>query len=179
MAPRAHARERYSFASLPETLELPDLIAVQRDSFEWFLRDGLREAFEDISPIKGFSDDLLLELEFDPTDEDLSPKPKFTVAECRERDMTYASPVFVKARFLNRQTGEIKEQVVFMGDFPKMTEKGTFIINGTERVVVSQLVRSPGVIFEPGERFRLRNLSKHQMVKGTIHPYRGEWLEFD
>ena len=179
MAPRAHARERYSFASLPETLELPDLIAVQRASFEWFLRDGLREAFEDISPIKGFSDDLLLELEFDPTDEDLSPKPKFTVAECRERDMTYASPVFVKARFLNRQTGEIKEQVVFMGDFPKMTEKGTFIINGTERVVVSQLVRSPGVIFEPGERFRLRNLSKHQMVKGTIHPYRGEWLEFD
>jgi DNA-directed RNA polymerase subunit beta len=179
VAPRAHARERYSFASLPETLELPDLIAVQRDSFEWFLRDGLREAFEDISPIKGFSDDLLLELEFDPTDEDLSPKPKFTVAECRERDMTYASPVFVKARFLNRQTGEIKEQVVFMGDFPKMTEKGTFIINGTERVVVSQLVRSPGVIFEPGERFRLRNLSKHQMVKGTIHPYRGEWLEFD
>jgi DNA-directed RNA polymerase subunit beta len=179
VAPRAHARERYSFASLPETLELPDLIAVQRDSFEWFLRDGLREAFEDISPIKGFSDDLLLELEFDPTDEDFSPKPKFTVAECRERDMTYASPVFVKARFLNRQTGEIKEQVVFMGDFPKMTEKGTFIINGTERVVVSQLVRSPGVIFEPGERFRLRNLSKHQMVKGTIHPYRGEWLEFD
>ena len=179
MAPRAHARERYSFASLPETLELPDLIAVQRDSFEWFLRDGLREAFDDISPIKGFSDDLLLELEFDPDDEDLCPKPKFTVAECRERDMTYASPVFVKARFLNRATGEIKEQVVFMGDFPKMTEKGTFIINGTERVVVSQLVRSPGVIFEPGERFRLRNLSKHQMVKGTIHPYRGEWLEFD
>jgi len=179
VAPRAHARERYSFASLPETLELPDLIAVQRDSFEWFLRDGLREAFDDISPIKGFSDDLLLELEFDPDDEDLCPKPKFTVAECRERDMTYASPVFVKARFLNRATGEIKEQVVFMGDFPKMTEKGTFIINGTERVVVSQLVRSPGVIFEPGERFRLRNLSKHQMVKGTIHPYRGEWLEFD
>ncbi|MBU3704330.1 MAG: DNA-directed RNA polymerase subunit beta, partial [Ilumatobacteraceae bacterium] len=138
-----------------------------------------REAFEDISPIKGFSDDLQLELEFDPDDEDLCPKPKFTVAECRERDMTYASPVFVRARFLNKPTGEIKEQVVFMGDFPKMTEKGTFIINGTERVVVSQLVRSPGVIFEPGERYRLRNLSKHQLVKGTIHPYRGEWLEFD
>jgi DNA-directed RNA polymerase subunit beta len=99
--------------------------------------------------------------------------------ECRERDMSYASSIFVRARFLNGYTGEIKEQVVFMGDFPKMTEKGTFIINGTERVVVSQLVRSPGVIFEPGERFRLRNLSKHQLVKGTIHPYRGEWLEFD
>ena len=80
---------------------------------------------------------------------------------------------------MNRNTGEIKEQTVFMGDFPMMTEKGTFIINGTERVVVSQLVRSPGVIFEPGERFRLRNLSKHQLVKGTVHPYRGEWLEFD
>ena len=179
MASRASARERYSFASLPETLELPDLIAVQRDSFEWFLKEGLKEAFDDISPIKGFSDDLQLELEFDPDDEDLCPKPKFTVAECRERDMTYAAPVFVRARFLNKPTGEIKEQVVFMGDFPKMTEKGTFIINGTERVVVSQLVRSPGVIFEPGERYRLRNLSKHQLVKGTIHPYRGEWLEFD
>ena len=179
MASRASARERYSFATLSESLELPDLIAVQRDSFEWFLKDGLKEAFEDISPIKGFSDDLQLELEFDPEDEDLCPKPKFTVAECRERDMTYASPVFVRARFLNKPTGEIKEQVVFMGDFPKMTEKGTFVINGTERVVVSQLVRSPGVIFEPGERYRLRNLSKHQLVKGTIHPYRGEWLEFD
>ncbi len=179
MASRASARERYSFATLPETLELPDLIAVQRESFEWFLKEGLKEAFEDISPIKGFSDDLQLELEFDPDDEDLCPKPKFTVAECRERDMTYASPVFVRARFLNKPTGEIKEQVVFMGDFPKMTEKGTFVINGTERVVVSQLVRSPGVIFEPGERYRLRNLSKHQLVKGTIHPYRGEWLEFD
>ena len=179
MASRASARERYSFATLPEILELPDLLAVQRTSFEWFLKDGLREAFDDISPIKGFSDDLQLELEFDPDDEDLCPKPKFTVAECREGDMTYAAPVFVRARFLNKPTGEIKEQTVFMGDFPKMTEKGTFIINGTERVVVSQLVRSPGVIFEPGERYRLRNLSKYQLVKGTIHPYRGEWLEFD
>ena len=179
MTSRATARERYSFATLPETLELPDLLAVQRESFDWFLKEGLKEAFDDISPIKGFSDDLQLELEFDPNDEDLCPKPKFTVAECRERDMTYAAPVFVRARFLNKPTGEIKEQTVFMGDFPKMTEKGTFVINGTERVVVSQLVRSPGVIFEPGERYRLRNLSKHQLVKGTIHPYRGEWLEFD
>ena len=93
--------------------------------------------------------------------------------------MTYSAPIFVRARFMNRNTGEIKEQTVFMGDLPAMTEKGTFIINGTERVVVSQLVRSPGVIFEPGERYRLRNLTKHQLVKGTIHPYRGEWMEFD
>jgi DNA-directed RNA polymerase subunit beta len=164
---------------LAESIELPDLIAIQRESFEWFMRQGLAEAFSDISPIKDFSGNLQLELEFDPTDEDLCPPPKFSMEECRERDMSYASSIFVRARFLNGLTGEIKEQVVFMGDFPKMTDKGTFIINGTERVVVSQLVRSPGVIFEPGERFRLRNLSKHQLVKGTIHPYRGEWLEFD
>jgi DNA-directed RNA polymerase subunit beta len=179
VASQSLSRDRYSFANLGEALEIPDLIAVQRESFEWFVRQGLAEAFADISPIKDFSGNLQLELEFDPTDEDLCPPPKFTMEECRERDMSYASSIFVRARFLNGYTGEIKEQVVFMGDFPKMTEKGTFIINGTERVVVSQLVRSPGVIFEPGERFRLRNLSKHQLVKGTIHPYRGEWLEFD
>ena len=173
------SRDRYSFANLVEPLELPDLIAVQRESFDWFLNEGLANTFRDISPIKDFSEALQLELEFDPDDEDFRPPPKFTVEECKEKDMTYAAPVFVKARFMNRNTGEIKEQHVFMGDFPIMTEKGTFIVNGTERVVVSQLVRSPGVIFEPGERFRLRNLTKHQFVKGTIHPYRGEWMEFD
>ena len=173
------SRERYSFANLADPLELPDLIAVQRESFEWFLNEGLAETFRDISPIKDFSEALQLELEFDPDDEDLRPPPKFTVEECKEKDMTYSAPIFVRARFMNRNTGEIKEQTVFMGDFPMMTEKGTFIINGTERVVVSQLVRSPGVIFEAGERYRLRNLSKHQLVKGTVHPYRGEWMEFD
>src|SRR6187431_360210 len=160
-------------------MDLPDLIAIQRSSFDWFLNEGLANTFRDISPIKDFSESLQLELEFDPFDEDLRPPPKFTVEECKEKDMTYSAPVFVRARFMNRNTGEIKEQTVFMGDFPIMTDKGTFIVNGTERVVVSQLVRSPGVIFEPGERFRLRNLTKHQLVKGTIHPYRGEWMEFD
>ena len=179
MPTRSVARSRYSFANLEEPLELPDLIAIQRHSFEWFLHQGLAETFRDISPIKDFTETLQLELEFDPDDEDLRPPPKFSVEECKEKDMTFSAPIFVRARFMNRNTGEIKEQTVFMGDFPMMTEKGTFIINGTERVVVSQLVRSPGVIFEPGERFRLRNLSKHQLVKGTIHPYRGEWLEFD
>ncbi len=179
MATRPVSRERYSFGNLKEPLELPDLIAIQRESFEWFLNEGLANTFRDISPIKDFSESLQLELEFDPFDEDLRPPPKFTVEECKEKDMTYSAPVFVRARFMNRNTGEIKEQTVFMGDFPIMTEKGTFIVNGTERVVVSQLVRSPGVIFEPGERFRLRNLTKHQLVKGTIHPYRGEWMEFD
>ena len=179
MATQSTSRERYSFANLVEPLELPDLIAIQRESFDWFLSEGLANTFRDISPIKDFSESLQLELEFDSNDEDLRPPPKFSVEECKEKDMTYSAPVFVRARFMNRNTGEIKEQTVFMGDFPIMTEKGTFIVNGTERVVVSQLVRSPGVIFEPGERFRLRNLTKHQLVKGTIHPYRGEWMEFD
>jgi len=176
---RSIPRERYSFANLVEPLDVPDLIAIQRSSFDWFLKQGLAEAFRDISPIKDFTETLQLELEFDPDDEDLRPEPKFSVEECKEKDMTYSAPIFVRARFANRNTGEIKEQTVFMGDFPMMTDKGTFIINGTERVVVSQLVRSPGVIFQPGERFRLRNLSKHQLVTGTIHPYRGEWIEFD
>ena len=179
MTTRAATRDRYSFGNLEEVLDLPDLIAIQRESFRWLLDEGLAQTFRDISPIKDFTETLQLELEFDPNDEDLRPPPKFSVEECKEKDMTYGAPIFVRARFVNQNTGEIKEQTVFMGDFPMMTDKGTFIINGTERVVVSQLVRSPGVIFQPGERFRLRNLSKHQLVTGTIHPYRGEWIEMD
>ena len=181
MAPRLATRDRYSFGNLEDVLPLPDLIAVQKDSFQWFIRQGLADAFRDISPIKDFSETLQLELEFDPDDEDLNPGPRWgtSVEECKEKDMTYSAPILVQARFSNRNTGEIIEQIVFLGDFPVMTDKGTFIVNGTERVVVSQLVRSPGVIFQPGERFRLRNLSKHQLVTGTIHPYRGEWIEFD
>ena len=179
MTTRAEPRERYSFGNLKEVLELPNLTAVQRKSFDWLLKEGLAQTFRDISPIRDFAETLQLELEFDPDDEDLCPPPKFTVEECKEKDMTYSAPIFVRARFMNSNTGEIKEQTVFMGDFPMMTDKGTFIINGTERVVVSQLVRSPGVIFQPGERYRLRNRSKHQIVTGTIHPYRGEWIEFD
>jgi len=179
LSARPVTQDRYSFANLPEVLELPDLIAIQRASFEWFLNVGLAETFRDISPIKDFTETLQLDLEFDPNDEDLRPPPKFTVEECKEKDMTFSAPIFVRARFMNSTTGEIKEQTVFMGDFPMMTDKGTFVINGTERVVVSQLVRSPGVIFQPGERYRLRNLTKHQLVTGTIHPYRGEWIEFD
>ena len=179
MSSRSVALDRYSFGNIEEALELPDLIAVQRESFVWLLEQGLAETFRDISPIKDFSETLQLELEFDPNDEDLRPPPKFSVEECKEKDMTYSAPIFVRARFMNSNTGEIKEQTVFMGDFPMMTDRGTFVINGTERVVVSQLVRSPGVIFQPGERYRLRNLAKHQLVTGTIHPYRGEWIEFD
>ncbi|MXW58181.1 MAG: DNA-directed RNA polymerase subunit beta [Acidimicrobiia bacterium] len=181
LSARSATRDRYSFGNLEEVLPLPDLIAVQKDSFQWFIRQGLADAFRDISPIKDFSETLQLELEFDPDDEDLNPGSRWgtSVEECKEKDMTYSAPILVQARFSNRNTGEIIEQIVFLGDFPVMTDKGTFIVNGTERVVVSQLVRSPGVIFQPGERFRLRNLSKHQLVTGTIHPYRGEWIEFD
>jgi DNA-directed RNA polymerase subunit beta len=169
---RTRLPERFSFANLDEVLPLPDLISVQRDSFQWFLERGLAETFSDISPISDFTDQLRLELEFDPTDPDLRPPPKFSIDECKAKDITYAAPIFVRARFMNASTGEIKEQTVFMGDFPMMTSRGTFIINGTERVVVSQLVRSPGVIFQPGR-------DQKTIVTGTIHPYRGEWIEFD
>jgi len=130
------------------------------------MKQGLREAFEAISPITDFTGRLSLELEFDPDDADLKSPPKFTVEECRQRATTYSQPIFVRARFLNSETGEIKEQTVFMGDFPIMTEQGTFIINGTERVVVSQLVRSPGVLFQPGKDEKVA-------FEGTIHPSRG------
>ena len=172
MPSRPVTRERFSFANLDEVLPPPDLISVQRDSFQWFLDKGLAEAFRDISPIEDFSGSLKLILEFDPSDQDLRPPPKFSVEECKEKDMTYAAPIFVRAQFQNANTGEIKEQTVFMGDFPVMTDRGTFIINGTERVVVSQLVRSPGVIFQPGRDAKT-------IVTGTVHPYRGEWIEFD
>src|SRR5580698_5696916 len=150
---RSRSPERVSFANINEALELPDLIAIQRDSFQWFLDKGLAEAYHDISPIEDFTGQLSLELEFDPKDPDLRPPPKFTVEECKEKDMTYA-------------------ETVFMGDFPMMTDRGTFIVNGTERVVVSQLVRSPGVIFQPGRDAKT-------VFTGTIHPYRGEWIELD
>jgi DNA-directed RNA polymerase subunit beta len=165
---RTSTRERYSFANLDEVLALPNLLAVQRESFLHFLKVGLAETFDDISPIEDFHGNLSLTLEYDPEDEDLFPQPKFSVEECREKGHTYQRSILVRAKFSNRQTGEIREQLVFMGDFPMMTEKGTFIVNGTERVVVSQLVRSPGVIFEPGERFRLRNLAKHQDRKSVV-----------
>ncbi len=172
MSARSRTPDRFSFANLDEVLPLPDLVSVQQDSFNWFLNQGLAETFADISPIEDFTGQLRLELEFDPDDPDLRPPPKFTIEECKAKDMTYAAPIFVRARFMNAITGEIKEQTVFMGDFPMMTEKGTFVINGTERVVVSQLVRSPGVIFQPGRDAKT-------IVTGTIHPYRGEWIEFD
>jgi DNA-directed RNA polymerase subunit beta len=163
---------RYSFASLEEVLPLSNLLAVQLDSYKWFMEKGLSEAFAEISPIEDFSGNLRLDIEFDAGDPDLLGEIKMSEEECRQRAQTYQRAVFVRSRFMNAQTGEIKGQTVFMGDFPIMTPKGTFIINGTERVVVSQLVRSPGVLFQPAK-------DQKTIVTATIHPYRGEWIEFD
>ncbi len=163
-------RERRNFAKIPEILKVPNLIDIQTKSYEWFCADGLREVFEDISPIEDFNHNLAVEF-----GEHQFQKPKYDVEECKEKDMTYSSPLFVTVRFINKETGEIKEQVVFMGDFPLMTEKGTFIINGTERVVVSQLVRSPGVYFDK----ELDKASDKELYYAKIIPSRGAWLEFE
>jgi DNA-directed RNA polymerase subunit beta len=152
-------------------MPLPDLVAVQRDSFKWFLEEGIAETLTDISPIEDFTGSLKLELadpEFEP--------PKYSEEECKEKDMTFSRPLFVTARFMNAQTGEIKEQTVFMGDFPMMTEKGTFIINGTERIVVSQLVRSPGVYFGITPDKTSPDLD---IIDAKVIPGRGAWLEFE
>ena len=164
---RLASRERLSFSKLREVKDLPNLIEVQTDSFRWFLDDGVAEVLRDISPIEDFTGQLKLELAdhvFDP--------PKHSEQECRERDMTYARPLFVTARFMNAATGEIKEQTVFMGDFPMMTDRGTFIINGTERIVVSQLVRSPGVYFGISPD---KTSPEKDLVDAKIIPGRGAW----
>ncbi len=132
-----------SYSRIDEVLELPDLIEVQRSSYEWFTEEGLKEVFDDISPIQDYTGNLILEF----VDYHISEEPKYSEDEARERDANFSAPLKVKVRLINKETGEIKEQEVFMGDFPLMTEKGTFIINGAERVVVSQLVRSPGVYY--------------------------------
>ena len=162
-------RERRNYARIHEVLELPDLIEVQKSSYRWFLDQGLQEMFNDISPIKDFTGNLILEF----IGYSLG-KPKYSVEECKERDATYAVPLRVKVRLINKETGEVKEQEVFMGDFPLMTENGTFIINGAERVIVSQLVRSPGVYYNSQW-----DTSGRQLFSGTIIPNRGAWLEFE
>ena len=166
----AERRERRSFAKIPEVLEVPNLIALQRDSFKWFLEDGLSETFHDISPIEDFTGTLAVEFgahEFGD--------PKYSVEECKEKDMSYQAPLFVEVRFINKETGEIKEQQVFMGDFPLMTDRGTFVINGTERVVVSQLVRSPGVYYAE----ELDKTSDKIIYTAKVIPARGAWLELE
>ncbi|HHY19095.1 MAG TPA: DNA-directed RNA polymerase subunit beta [Firmicutes bacterium] len=162
-------KERHSFGRIREVMDLPNLIEIQTASYERFLNEGLLETFRDISPIQDFTGNLTLEFvdyEFDD--------PKMDEDECRERDATYAAPLKVRVRLINKETGEVKEQEVFMGDFPLMTEKGTFIINGAERVVVSQLVRSAGTYFK-----REIDSSGRDVYSANIIPNRGAWLEFE
>jgi DNA-directed RNA polymerase subunit beta len=160
---------RVSFATINEVLDMPNLIELQQNSYQWFLREGLTELLRDISPIQDFTGNLQLEF----TDHYLKP-PKYTVDECKERDVTYSAPLHVRVSLLNKETGEIKQQDVFMGDFPLMTDKGTFIINGAERVIVSQLVRSPGVYFD-----QQVDVSGKRLFTATVIPNRGAWLEFE
>ena len=162
---------RMSYSKQKEVLEMPNLIEVQKDSYQWFLKEGLYEVFEDISPISDYSNHFSLEFVDFKLCED---KKKYTIEACKERDATYSAPLNVKVRLHNKETGSIEESDIFMGDFPIMTETGTFVINGAERVIVSQLVRSPGIYYE----------IKHDKIGKTLYfstviPNRGAWLEYE
>ena len=161
---------RMSFSKINEVLDMPNLIEIQINSYKWFLEQGLREIFADMSAISDYSDNLVLSF----IDYRLDDTPKYTVEECKERDTTYSAPMRVRARLLNKETGEIKESEVFIGDFPLMTDSGTFVINGAERVVVSQLVRSPGVYFDVEI-----DKSGSKKFSSTVIPNRGAWLEYE
>ena len=162
---------RMSYSKQKEVLEMPNLIEVQKDSYQWFLKEGLYEVFEDISPITDYSNHLSLEfVDFQLCEED----KKYTIEECKERDATYAAPLKVKVRLYNKETGDVKENDIFMGDLPIMTETGTFVINGAERVIVSQLVRSPGIYYAIGHD----KIGK-TLYSSTVIPNRGAWLEYE
>ena len=164
-------RTRMSFGKVPDATEIPNLIEVQLNSYKWFLDEGLQEVFDDINPITNFTGNLVLEfVDYKLDMENI----KYEVEECKERDATYAAPLKVSVRLQNNETGEIKEQEVFMGDFPLMTEQGTFVINGAERVIVSQLVRSPGVYYSYS-----RDKSGKKLFASTVIPNRGAWLEYE
>ena len=161
---------RMSYASTDEIFEIPNLIEVQKDSYNWFLKEGLKEVFQDISPITDFNGNLSLEF----VDFVLDSKPKYSVEEAKERDTNYSAALKVKARLHNKETGETIDNDVFMGDFPLMTENGTFIINGAERVIVSQLVRSPGIYYA----IDFDKIGK-KLFSATVIPNRGAWLEYE
>ena len=163
-------KERMTFSKINEVSEMPNLIDIQTKSYQWFLDEGLKEVFDDISPIKDYANNLVLEF----IDYSLNDPPKYEQEECKERDVTYAAPLKVRVRLVNRETGEVKEQEVFMGDFPLMTEKGTFIYNGAERVIVTQLVRSPGPYFGVET-----DKSNRKLYSSQIIPNRGAWLEYE
>ncbi|HHY53072.1 MAG TPA: DNA-directed RNA polymerase subunit beta, partial [Clostridiales bacterium] len=161
---------RMSFARINEVLEMPNLIEVQKNSYRWFLEEGLKEVFRDVSSITDYQGNLVLDF----IDYRMDKEPKYSIEECKERDTTYAAPLRVRASLYNKETGEVKEQDIFLGDFPLMTDSGTFIINGAERVIVSQLVRSPGVYYAVS-----RDKSGKALYASTIIPNRGAWLEYE
>ncbi len=163
-------RTRMSYSRIDEVLEMPNLIEVQKNSYTWFLEKGLQEVFDDVSPITDYTENLVLEF----VDYYFDENSKYSVEECKERDVTYSKPLKVRVRLINRETGEVKEQEVFMGDFPIMTDQGTFIINGAERVIVSQLVRSPGVYYSE----QIDKTGK-PLYSATLIPNRGAWLEYE
>jgi DNA-directed RNA polymerase subunit beta len=162
--------DRMSYSKINEVLEMPNLIEIQKNSYKWFLEDGLREVFKDVSPIMDYTGNLILDF----VDYLLEDEPKYSVEECKERDTTFSAPLKVKVRLINKETGEVKEQEIFMGDFPLMTPTGTFIINGAERVIVSQLVRSPGIYY--AMKF---DRTGEKLFSSTVIPNRGAWLEYE
>ncbi len=162
---------RMSYSKIDEVLDMPNLIEVQKNSYRWFLEEGLREVFRDVSPITDYTGNLILEFPDYNLEDD---NPKYSVEECKERDTTYSAPLKVKVRLINKETGEVKEQEIFMGDFPLMTDNGTFVINGAERVIVSQLVRSPGIYYSS----KLDRTGK-ELFAATVIPNRGAWLEYE
>ena len=161
---------RMSFSRINEVIDMPNLIEIQKNSYNWFLKEGLHEVFHDIAAIEDYTGNLVLEF----VDYRLDKNPKYSIKECKERDATYAAPLYVTARLFNKQTGEVKEQEIFMGDFPLMTDSGTFISNGAERAIVSQLVRSPGVFYGS-----TKDRTGKDLFTATMNPNRGAWLEYE
>ena len=161
---------RMSFSRINEVIGMPNLIEIQKNSYNWFLEEGLHEVFHDIAAIEDYTGNLVLEF----VDYRLDKNPKYSIKECKERDATYAAPLYVTARLFNKQTGEVKEQEIFMGDFPLMTDAGTFISNGAERAIVSQLVRSPGVFYGSS-----KDRTGKDLFTATMNPNRGAWLEYE
>ena len=160
---------RKSFSKIGDFIEMPNLIKVQKDSYNWFVNEGLGEVLREVSPIVDYSENLVLDF----LDYHMDEETKYTVDEAKERDATYSTKLHVKVRLFNRETGEIKEQVIYLGDFPVMTETGTFVINGAERVVVSQLVRSPSCYYAS----TMDTKTGKYLLSSTVMPLRGAWLE--
>ena len=161
---------RMSYAKVKDIIDMPDLLEVQKKSYGWLIEKGIGEVLSDVSPIVDYSGNLVIEF----VDFSIDATPKYSIEECKERDANYAAPLRVTVRLTNKSTGEVKQQDLLMGDFPLMTDEGTFIINGAQRVVVSQLVRSPGMYYETA-----MDKTGKMIVKATVIPYRGAWLEYE